>query len=302
MATSEGTKEGYVGFEVPYLSRTCQTYYKIIGTLHHGVPPLIAIAGGPSCGSEYFEILSDVTEGRPKTLVLYDQLGSGRSTHLPETLGDTVLWTVQLFLDELHNLHEKLGIDKYDLLGHSWGGTIATSYAVQRPPGLRNLIIFSSQPSTQLLMEGHAEIRSILPREIREALDKYEEDGRATPEYRKGREYYTMHHMCMIVPMPPPIVMAFAWASKDPTVSLTMFGKGMFKVTGPMKDWSVVDQLSKIQVPTLVLNGAQDSARNFSVAPFVDRIPNVKWVKFENSSHMAHFEERERFMQTNKYT
>ncbi|KAJ3533754.1 hypothetical protein NMY22_g7210 [Coprinellus aureogranulatus] len=137
-----------------------------------------------------------------------------------------------------------------------------------------------------------------MPKDIREAFDKYERDGQPTPEYRKARKYYDTHYTCKIVPMPEPIVKAFAWGAKDPTVQLTMFGRGTFEITGPIKDWSVLDQLPNIQVPTLVINGLDDSCRDTAVAPFVEKIPDVRWVKFTNSSHMAHFEEREKFMQT----
>jgi pimeloyl-ACP methyl ester carboxylesterase len=45
--------------------------------------------------------------------------------------------------------------------------------------------------------------------------------------------------------------------------------------------WSVIDQLPNIKVPTLVTNGAQDGAQDLVVLPFVERIPRVKWVKFQ---------------------
>ena len=51
-----------------------------------------------------------------------------------------------------------------------------------------------------------------------------------------------------------------------------------------MAGWSVVDQLPNINVPTLVTNGAQDGAQDIVVLPFVERIPRVKWVKFQVST------------------
>jgi L-proline amide hydrolase len=57
---------------------------------------------------------------------MYDQLGCGKSTHLPEKAGDGEFWTTQLFLDELDNLvGNLLGDGKYDLLGQSWGGMVS---------------------------------------------------------------------------------------------------------------------------------------------------------------------------------
>ena len=61
------------------------------------------------------------TDGR--AVIHYDQIGNGRSTHLPDRGAD--FWTVDLFLDELDNLLAHLGIaDRYHLLGQSWGGML----------------------------------------------------------------------------------------------------------------------------------------------------------------------------------
>ncbi len=48
-------------------------------------------------------------------------------------------------------------------------------------------------------------------------------------------------------------------------------------------------------MPTLVLNGRYDEAQDIVVKPFVDGNKEVRWHKFENSSHMPHFEEPEQF-------
>jgi len=67
--------------------------------------------GGPGCTHDYVLALAQLAErGRP--VVHYDQLGGGRSTHMPEKGGD--FWTVELFLEELENLLVYLGLnDRY---------------------------------------------------------------------------------------------------------------------------------------------------------------------------------------------
>jgi pimeloyl-ACP methyl ester carboxylesterase len=81
---------------------------------------------------------------------MYDQLGCGRSTHLPEKKGDVDFWTVKLFLRELDNLLSHLGIqNNYDLYGHSWGGNLASEHAVCQPEGLNKLIIANAPSSSR---------------------------------------------------------------------------------------------------------------------------------------------------------
>jgi len=46
-----------------------------------------------------------------------------------------------------------------------------------------------------------------------------------------------------------------------------------------------------------VINGRKDISQDFVVKPFFDKITKVKWVTFENSSHMPFLEEEDKFMQ-----
>lgn len=50
-------------------------------------------------------------------------------------------------------------------------------------------------------------------------------------------------------------------------------------------------------MPALLINGLHDEARDSVVAPWFQRIPKARWITFPYSSHMPHFEERERYMQ-----
>lgn len=67
--------------------------------------------------------------------------------------------------------------------------------------------------------------------------------------------------------------------------------------SSPGDDWTAIDQLSDIDVPVLLLNGRYDQAQDSCLLPFFERLNKVSWVQFSQASHMAHYEERERFMQ-----
>jgi L-proline amide hydrolase len=78
-----------------------------------------------------------------------------------------------------------------------------------------------------------------------------------------------------------------------------MWGKSEFKVTGPLKGWSILDQLQNIKNDDLITNGRYDEAQDETVKPFQRLLGGkVEWVKFEESSHMSHWEERDKFMKT----
>jgi pimeloyl-ACP methyl ester carboxylesterase len=72
---------------------------------------------------------------------------------LPEKKGDGSFWTIDLFLKELENLLEHLGITgEYDLNGHSAGGVLAAEWAVRSPKGLRRLVLSSTPASSKCLL------------------------------------------------------------------------------------------------------------------------------------------------------
>jgi pimeloyl-ACP methyl ester carboxylesterase len=80
--------EGTAPFNVPGLSEPCKTWYKVFGDLATSTSktPLIVVHGGPGACHDYLLPLVDLAPSRP--LVFYDQLGNGRSTHLPDKNGD----------------------------------------------------------------------------------------------------------------------------------------------------------------------------------------------------------------------
>src|SRR5690349_4385169 len=152
-----------------------QTWYRITGDLSAGPAPLVVLHGGPGCVHDYLLPVADIAEtGRP--VVHYDQLGNGRSTHLPDK--PVEFWTVQLFLDELTCLVDTLGIaDGYLVLGQSWGGMLGAEHAVRRPAGLRGLVIADSPASIPLWVAAAAELRAKLPPGVDDTLRAHEEAG-----------------------------------------------------------------------------------------------------------------------------
>jgi pimeloyl-ACP methyl ester carboxylesterase len=61
-------------------------------------------------------------------------------------------------------------------------------------------------------------------------------------------------------------------------------------------NWTIVDRLHLINVPTLLINGRYEQADDAAMGPYFANIPKVKWVTLEQSSHMPFYEEKERYM------
>jgi pimeloyl-ACP methyl ester carboxylesterase len=89
----------------------------------------------------------------------------------------------------------------------------------------------------------------------------------------------------------------FEKLSKDPEVYNTMNGPSEFHVIGLIKDWDIVNRLSEIKVPTLAISGRYDEATPVIAETIQLGIPGSEWVLFENSAHVPHLEETERYLQ-----
>ncbi|KAF8869382.1 Alpha/Beta hydrolase protein, partial [Infundibulicybe gibba] len=148
--------EGKIDFRVR--GETFQTWYKVVGEITTNSRPLIVLHGGPGVTHSYLLAHTDLSKAYGIPLIFYDQVGNGQSTHILDKPKE--FWSVDLFMDELDNLLAHFNIaGNFDLLGHSWGGMLAGSYATQRrPAGLKHLIITDSPASMPLWEESTAKL------------------------------------------------------------------------------------------------------------------------------------------------
>jgi proline-specific peptidase len=215
--------EGLVAFNVSGLSEPCQTWYKTFGDLKSNETPLVILHGGPGACHDYLLPLTDLTV----PLIFYDQIGNGKSTHLPEKNGDEDFWSVDLFKDELNNLLGHLGLDDrpIDVYGHSWGGMLAAEWAVTpASSNLRKLIISNSLASMDVWRIGVNSLKDKLPKCAQKALDNAEDTGNFTsPEYLAAIDTFYQRHLSLARPWPAPEVQAaLDWFAADPTTYETM--------------------------------------------------------------------------------
>jgi L-proline amide hydrolase len=269
-----------------------ETWFQLRGDLASAKRPLVVLHGGPGCTHDYVQSYGDLADtGRP--VILYDQIGNGRSTHLPDKGAD--FWTVDLFVNELENLVDHLGLrDGFHVLGQSWGGMLGAEYAVRHPKGLQSLVIANSPASMDLWVSEANRLRKGLPPEVEAVLQKHETAGTTdSADYQAAVEVFNARHVCRVQPVPPEVKRTFDAIAADPTVYHTMNGPSEFHVIGTMRTWTIVDRLPAINVPTFLISGRYDEATPATVQPYADQIPDVRWQIFEHSSHMPHVEEKE---------
>jgi proline-specific peptidase len=281
-ATPDPEIAGYVAVEGG------RVWYRINGIEHfaEGKMPLLVIHGGPGFSHHYLLTLTDLADERP--VILYDQLDSGNS----DRPGDPANWTVERFVDEVDHVRSALGLDRLVVLGSSWGGSVAASYAARQPSGLAGLVLASPLISTERWIADNTEYREQLPEETQKILDEHEAAGTTdSAEYQKAvMEFYT-RHLNRMDPWPEELDRAFELANLDLYVTNTEFN-----ATGTLKDFDVSGDLDRIEVPTLMICGEYDEATPQACRDFAAKVPNAQVEIVEDASHTGHLEQRGTFM------
>jgi len=270
------------------------TWYRVVGDLKSGKTPIMVLHGGPGAGHNYCEPIADLIAQTGRAAVLYDQIGCGNSTHLPDAPKE--FWTPELFMEELVLLTKHLGIaDDYAIVGQSWGGMLGMQFAITQPAGLKALVVADSPASMEVWVSEANKLRKQLPPEVEATLLKHEAaETTEDPEYVAAVDVFYARHLCRI-PQPPYVVASFEQLSADPTVYHTMNGPSEFHVIGSLKTWDIRKDLGKITAPTLLVSGQYDEATPAMVEEINKLIPGSKWELFPESSHMPHVEEPARF-------
>ena len=273
-----------------------ETWYRAHGALDpdSALTPVVICHGGPGAAHDYCEPIAELA-GFGRACVLYDQVGCGKSQHLPDAPAES--WTPQLFKDELVELTRHLGIsDRYAVVGQSWGGMLAMEHALDHPPGLRGMVVADSPASIPLWVSEANRLREELPPDVEQTLLRHEEAGTTDdPEYEQAVRVFYDRHLCRI-PWPDCVERSFAQMADDPTVYHTMNGPSEFHVIGSLKSWDITDRLHEITTPALLVSGRYDEATPHIVEQIHQRIPGSEWTIFEHSSHLPHIEEPEAFL------
>jgi pimeloyl-ACP methyl ester carboxylesterase len=148
---------------------------------------------------DYVLPISDLAKSGDRAVIFYDQLGNGRSTHLREKPAE--FWTIDLFIDELINLADQLGVSKsYDICGHSWGGILAIEFLIRRQPiNVRRFICSNTPAAIPPYMQDISELLSKFPDWVQEGWKMRKTDP---ARFREASEVFNAVHTINVVPFP----------------------------------------------------------------------------------------------------
>jgi proline iminopeptidase len=258
--------------------------YETFGTKGTALP-IIAVNGGPGLSHAYM-MQNDLWEriGRNRLVVLYDQRGTGASKRIQTGASQSMDAQVA----DLDAVRQALGLNKFALLGDSYGGMVAMAYAAAHPEHVAKLIL-SDSPGPSWKSIVHL-LPDVFP-DIQEH-NKQEEQKLGSATEAAARAGLRNHfRMIFYSPEKRDAYMSHMGdLGFEPAV-----GEAVAKATA---DLDLAPKLADFKCQTLVINGRYD----MNVAPrtawqLAHAIPGARLVIFEQSGHLPSYEEPQKYVE-----
>lgn len=260
--------------------------YETLGTRSQSLP-IIAINGGPGLTHAYM-VQNDIWEriARKRMVVFYDQRGTGRSKSA-KSAAPLMAQGMPEQVADLEAVRQALKLDKFALLGDSYGGLVAMAYAAAYPQHVASLILSDSPgPNWKSIVHLLPEVFPDIQEQDANEMQKLGEgtDAAARASLR--------NHFRMIFYSPEKRDAYMAQMGDlgfEPAVA-----EAVSKATEKL---DLTPKLAGFRFPTLVMNGRYD----MNVAPLTawrlaHAIAGAKLVFFEHSGHLPSYEEPERYV------
>ena len=270
--SADNSKQGFIN--VP----GGPVWYKVSGN-GEGLP-LLALHGGPGSTSCTYSLLDPL--GDQRSIIRYDQLGSGRSGR-PDDLS---LWKVERFVEELDVIRKKLKLEKFHLLGHSWGAALAGAYLLEKgTTGVASVIFSSPLLSTPLWIEDANYLRSQLPQGIQDTLNFHEMANTTdSDEYLDATRVFYERHLTRGEAKEKAECDGAPW---NQVIYEYMWGPTEFHATGNLVDFDLSHRLHTIDIPVLFLTGEFDEARPETISKFHKMIPGSEFIVIGGVAHAS---------------
>ncbi len=259
---------------------------------------VLLLHGGPGATHEYFEAFDSFFPGEGIEYYYYDQLGSAYSDQ-PK---DGSLWELDRFVEEVEQVRQALKLDKsnFYLLGHSWGGMLATEYALKYQQHLKGLVISNMMASIPDYVR-YAET-TLMPamdqKVLKEILAIEAKKDYENPRYMELLIPHFYEHHILRMPAsqwPDPVRRGFDKTNKD--VYIPLQGPSEMSSSGKLEKWDRMADLGKITVPTLTIGGQFDTMDPKYMEKMASLMPKGRHLHCPKGSHMSMYDDQATYFQ-----
>jgi proline iminopeptidase len=235
-------------------------------------PVMFAVHGGP--GGDHTSYKPALTPLADKVQIVYfDHRGQGRSARGPKEH-----YTLDNNVDDMEALRQYLGLDKIVVLGTSYGGMVAMTYAARYPKSVSHLILVATASNSKFLQSAQQLIEERGNQDQKDMAQVLFDAAFRDEEHMK--EYFRVMGPLYSLKFDARLVEDRLARGIYSTDAINM-GFGTF-----LKKFNASADLHKILAPTLVLAGKHDWICPPELSQeFAKLIPNCDLRIFENSSH-----------------
>jgi proline iminopeptidase len=198
---------------------------------------------------------------------------------------------------DIERIRQILGDDKLILIGHSWGGFLASLYAAEFPQHVEALILVS--PANTLVMpqpeadsDLFASVREKLPAEQQAEFDEF------MAEYMNFNTLFQKSDADLVA-MNEQFGQYYVQVA-DISAQMPQQGRpggwmvwGMYMSMGQRHDYRVA--LNDVTAPVLVLHGADDLQSEAATRMYADAFPNAEFAIIQNTGHFSFEEQPDQF-------
>jgi proline iminopeptidase len=273
---------------VPVVSGKYKVWTKRIGS---GAIKVLVLHGGPGFSHEYLEALESFLPPAGIEIYYYDQLGCNNS----DRPNDSSLWTLPRYVDEVEEVRRGLGLEKFVLYGHSWGGILGIDYALKYQHHLRALVISNMAAGIEAYQKRIAWWKGQLPSTVRVQLDRLEaKEDYDSPEYQKiMMETVYPLMLCRTNPWPEPLTRAFRHVNEK--LYVQMQGKSEFLVTGNLRGWERWNRLHEIEVKALTIGAKYDEMDPEDLKRMAKLMPQGTSAYCASGSHLSLWDDQQSY-------
>jgi proline-specific peptidase len=250
--------------------------------------PLFVLHGGPGLDHTmfggYLDALGDVAR-----LLFVDQRSQGRSDPAPPET-----WTLPRMAQDVEALARELELERYAVLGHSYGAFVALQHACDFPGRPVASIISSGLPSERFLEAVERNLAAFEPVELRGQVTgswAREAEARTQEDVRQLlSEQLPFHFADPLDPRINEVRAAIAGMAGSPDVVRAGATSGYGHI-------ELEDRLAGVSHPVLVLAGRHDRTCSPEGAQAIAAgIPGAELVILEHSGHMGFVEENDAYL------
>jgi len=244
-------------------------WVRVNGDLQADKAPAIFIHGGP--GGTHLGFGYTLSMADERAIILYDQLGSGMSDPIADPAGRPV----EHFVTALEAIRAELKIERWHVVGHSWGAALALEYAAAYPKRTVSAVLGGTYISTPHWITGTNLLIRQLPDDVQANLTACETPTPPSEDVCKAatKAFYDTYNGRADTP-PPPIqaldyIKRYRGKGRNSELYNAMWGSSEFSATGTLLDYNATPLLSRIDGSrTLFMVGQYDEARIDDVQEF----------------------------------